>query len=464
MAVACPLTQSMIERTNLPWVSYLPRLLQKRVEGRIGLQRMLSNSGWLLADRVFRALVGLTVGVWIARYLGPARFGLYSYAIAFVSLFSSIATLGLDRVVVRDLTRATAGHDEILGTAFGLKLVGGGFALILAVTGAFLVRPEDTEVHWLVVLVAAGMIFQAFDAIDFWFQSRTQSRFAIYAKTTAFTLLSMAKIGLVVVGAPLIAFAGAGLAEVILGAVGLVVAYRVSGLNVARWRFRAVIAQSLMRDCWPVMLSGIAIYAQARIDQIMLGDMIGDAEVGQFSVALRLIEACAFVPVIIQMSVAPAVTRAKIEGDRAYESALLNVYRLMFIVFVVTALPVFLFAHDIVSLLFGPAYRPAGSLLALFAFRLIFTNFGLAKGLFITNESLFKYSLYAAVLGSFTNVALNYLLIPRYASVGAIAATMASFFVTTFLLDAFFVRMRGNLLLMLRAMCSPWRLTLRASA
>ncbi len=64
-------------------------------------RHIVHNAGWLLVDRVLRLALGVVVGIWIARYLGPARFGLLNYAVAFAGAFGALATLGLDAVVVR---------------------------------------------------------------------------------------------------------------------------------------------------------------------------------------------------------------------------------------------------------------------------------------------------------------------------------------------------------------------------
>ena len=63
---------------------------------------ILANIAWLFADKAVRMGVGLVVGVWVARYLGPGRFGELSFAVAFVALFGAGASLGLDGVVVRE--------------------------------------------------------------------------------------------------------------------------------------------------------------------------------------------------------------------------------------------------------------------------------------------------------------------------------------------------------------------------
>ncbi|MFN7659915.1 MAG: oligosaccharide flippase family protein, partial [Dolichospermum sp.] len=63
------------------------------------LRGIIANTGWLFADRILRMGVGLFVGVWVARYLGVQQFGVFNYATAFVALFSTLSTLGLDAIV-----------------------------------------------------------------------------------------------------------------------------------------------------------------------------------------------------------------------------------------------------------------------------------------------------------------------------------------------------------------------------
>lgn len=440
------------------WVRHLPSPLRQRLEGRHVLQQVIGNTGWLFADRIVRLGVGLVVSVWVARYLGPAQFGSLNYALAFVSLFSSFANFGLDGIVVRDIVRNPASRNETLGTAFALKFSGGIATLLITACSVALLRTGDSLTFWLVGITAAGTVFQAFDTIDLWFQSQLRSKYSVYAKSAAFLAAALSKIAMILLDAPLVAFAWAGFAEIVIGSAGLVAAYRRDGQYVRQWGATLVRARSLLNDSWPLILSGLAVYVHARIDQVMLGEMIGDAEVGQYSAAMRLIETFGFIPVVIVNSVAPEVTRAKAVSEELYHDRLLNLYRLMFLLFLATAVPIFLFADRVVAILYGSEYKAAGVLFSLFALRLFFTNLGSAKNLFITNENLFRYSLVTAVVGSVTNVALNYALIPGFSSIGAIWAMIISYFVGTFLIDVFFAEVRGNLKLMVRAVLTPWKL------
>jgi O-antigen/teichoic acid export membrane protein len=50
-------------------------------------------------------VVALLVGVYVVPYLGPERFGLLCYAMSFVGLFTALATLGLDGIMMRELVK-----------------------------------------------------------------------------------------------------------------------------------------------------------------------------------------------------------------------------------------------------------------------------------------------------------------------------------------------------------------------
>lgn len=52
--------------TNKAWINSL---------GLPGFKRYFANTSWLMAEKIFRMAVTLSVGVYVVRYLGPERFG-----------------------------------------------------------------------------------------------------------------------------------------------------------------------------------------------------------------------------------------------------------------------------------------------------------------------------------------------------------------------------------------------------
>ena len=391
------------------------------------LRKIISNIGWLFADRVLRMGVGLIVTAWVARYLGPQQFGLFNYAGAFVSLFGVLATLGLDQIVVRDMVRDPSCKDETLGTAFVLKLSGGILTILVTTGTIFLLRPDDQLTHWLVGITAAGTIFDAFNTIDFWFQLQVKSKYTVIAKNTAFILVTLIRITLLQMQTPLIAFAWALLAENALGAVGLAIAYKVKGQSLLAWRASLLRAKTLLKESWPLLLSGLAIMVYLRIDQIMLGQLADDKAVGIYSAATRISELWYYIPIAIVTSVTPSIVEAKKVSETLYYNKLQKLFNIMAVLAYMIALPMTFLSKYIVVLIFGQNYVASGGVLSIHIWAALFVFFGWSKGIWIVAEGLTMFSLLATTSGAVINILLNFWLLPIYRETGAAIATVISY-------------------------------------
>jgi len=266
----------MIERL----LKFLPVKLRRNLEQRSGLINILNNITWLFFDKFIRLGVGLLVGVWIARYLGPEQFGLLSYALAFVALFSAVANLGLNAIVVRDLVQDSASTDTTMGTSFLLSVFGGLLAFCLSLLAISYARPDDELAKFIVVLLSLLMVFKATDVVRYWFESQVQSKYVVWMENGLFLVFAAIKIVLIVAEAPLLAFIWALFAEGLLVSTGLMIVYALQGGEIRAWRAQISRVKNLIKDSWPLILSGLAIMIYMRIDQIMLGQMLGDESVG----------------------------------------------------------------------------------------------------------------------------------------------------------------------------------------
>lgn len=396
---------------------------------RLGGGLVVKNIAWLVVDRLLRMGLGVFVSVWVARYLGPEQFGAFNYAIAFSMLFGALASFGIDSLVVRDLVVEPERRSEILGTAFGLKLTGGLLACLSAVGAIFVFRPGEPLTQAMVALVAAGTIFQAFDTVDLWFQSQTRSKYTVYARSTAFVLVSALKVALILMQAPLIAFCWAGLAEVALGACGLAIAYRATGLRLGAWRLSFRRAGQLLKLSWPLALSGMVIMIYMRIDQIMLGNMLGSKEVGLYSAALRFSEVWYFIPAAIAASTMPAIVAAKNDDPERYRQRLQTVFDLMAGIAYALAIPLSLGSGLIISVLYQDQYAGAAPVLAAHVWAGLFVFLGVATNSYIVSEGLMRFSFITTAMGAVCNVVFNLILIPRHGAFGAAVATVCSQFV-----------------------------------
>jgi O-antigen/teichoic acid export membrane protein len=440
------------DQVSQSWVAYLPRFVRAKLAGRQDLQDIVSNTGWLMSDKLLRMAVGFLVGVWIARYLGPAQFGLLNYAVAFVAMFSALATLGLEGIVVRDLVHHPARKEDILGTAFLLKAAGGLLTLSVTILAILLLRPDDRLTHWLVGITAIGTIFQAFDTIDFWFQSKVRSKYTVYAKNCAYLVISGVKVVLIIAGAPLVAFAWAGLAETVIGSAGLVVAFRVNGQSPLSWSVDFSLAKKLLKDSWPLIFSGTFVLVNMLIDKIMLGSLSSNAEVGLYSAATRLSELWYFIPMVIGASVMPSLVKERAENELSYQAKLQQTYNLMSGCSLALALPLTFLAPALIALLYGSGYAASASMLSIHIW----------TGLFVFHVSIRTRSLmieglqtFIAVLSFFTmlfNIILNYALIPAYGGIGASSASLLSWMLCALVVPFFSRSTSGSVRMFLKSL------------
>jgi len=408
-----------------------------KFKSRSGLRAIIANTGWLFADRILRMGASLVIGVWVARYLGVQQYGLFNYALAFVSLFSPIFTLGLDDVVVRHLVRQSSDKEEILGTTFWLKLLGGIASVLLAVSTMFFLGDDETLKIWLVAILGMAGIFRAADTIEIWFQSQVQSKYTVIAKNAAFLLNSGIKIALILTKAPLLAFAWVTLAEYAMSAIGLLIVYQAKGSSLWLWRWSFSAAKTLLKESLPLIFSGFAILIFMKIDQVMLGQMIGNSEVGIYSAAVRVSEIWYFIPGAIVSSVAPAIYAAKEKSESLYYQRLGQLLSLMTCISLAIALPMSFLSNKIIMVMFGSGYAEAGPILAVHIWTSLFVFMGLATSPWFIAESLNHVSLGKTLFGAILNIVLNLFLIPKYAGFGAAIATIISQAAAAFICNAF---------------------------
>jgi len=431
-----------------PLLRFLPGFIKRRIENRPNLIKILDNIGWLFFDKILRMGVGLIVGVWVARYLGPDQFGLFNFATAFVGMFGAIAGLGLQGVVVRDLVREPSSKEEILGSAAALQLVGGVVAYGLTLSAIFWLRPDDVLAKSIVAILGSMLLFKASEVAVCWFESQVLSKFTVWVQNGTFLVFAFIKVLLVLKGAPLVAFAWVSMAEGLV--VAMVMVFGLRGQRARQLCATFARAKSLLADSWPLLLSGVAVTIYMRIDQIMLGQMVGDEAVGIYSSAVRISEVWYFFPMAIASSVFPAILGAKKRDEAMYYKRLQRLFDLMTWVSLVVAFTVTFLSEYMVVLLFGDTYKAAGVVLTIHIWSGIFVFLGVASEKWFLAENLQVLSLLRTVLGALTNVILNILLIPKYGVLGAAWGTVAAQFAANILFDGMHAKTRNIFVMKIR--------------
>lgn len=394
-------------------------------------RKYFANISWLFFERILRIVISFIVSVFVVRYLGPKEFGIYSYAISFAWLFASISTLGLESISTRELVKNPDKRDEINGTVFFLRLLGSVSCIII--TGiVLLLIGESTYTTILILIFSGSFIFQSFSAIEYYFRAIVKAKYNAYALLTSVILSSGLKILFIILKAPLVYFIIAASTEYLILAIALVIVYQQNDLSVISWKYSKKMASSLLKDSWPLALSGVVVMIYMRIDQVMIKNMLNEESVGYYSAAVRLCEAWYFIPVTLCNAIFPAIVNAKSVSEKFYNNRMQKLYDLLTWLAIGIAVPVTIFSDQIIQILFGSDFASASPVLTIYIWAGIAVFLNVASGQYLINENLAKLTFFRSFIGMVINVILNLVLIPIYGIVGSAVATLISYTIVTF--------------------------------
>jgi len=267
----------------------------KKIETRINFKsdtfkKYFKNTSWLLAEKIFRVLLSFFVSILVIRYLGPDNFGLLSYAISFYGLFTALSVLGLESISIRELVKHPDKRDKLLGSVFGLRLIGGAITLAIIII-VLLSTGESYDTSLLIIIISSSAIFQSFSVVDYYFRSKVEARYSVYVLSSSVLISAVIKLLMVYWKAPLIYFAIIFSFEFLVAAIGFITVYKKKGLKISGWKFDKQLSVELLKDSWPLILTGLVVSIYMKIDQVMIKNMLNNEQVGYYAAAVRLSEA-----------------------------------------------------------------------------------------------------------------------------------------------------------------------------
>ena len=415
-----------------------------------GFRRYFKNTSWLFGGQMFRVVVGLFVSVAVARYLGPKDFGLFDYVMSIVALVGVVSQLGLRELASRELVESPEQRNEIIGTCFVFSLIAGiviySFMLWVAFT-----QTDSSLMIGLFALLGSSLLISSLNYVELWFQSQVRSDLSVLASSTSLAIFAVLKVGAIVQGAGLIVFGYLFLLEGLVLCLLQIYFYHKHFGPIFQWQVRWRIAANFLRQSWPLIFSRLAVTVYTKIDQVMLGAMLGDEAVGQYSVAVRISTVWYFIPLILATSLFPAILNARKQSKELYEKRLQDYLDLNAGLSYLIAIPLSIGAPWIILLLFGEAYKVAGPILAIHAWSCLFLFMGVARNRFLIAEKLFMFTMCCNIIGAIVNILLNYVLIPKYGGIGAAISTLVAQSLSVFLSSFVWYKTRKIGLLQLRA-------------
>jgi len=420
------------------------------------LRVMATNSGWLLTSTTIRLIVGFLTTVWLTRYLGPSAFGLYSYVIALVMIFASVASVGMLSLVTRELVEQPDSQHRILGSAIVIRVIG---ALVAAVALALFALAVHPDMNHRIGLLIFGLVLliQPLEVVSLFYESRTQSRYIVWVELIASTFYLALVAAFIVMELDVRWFLVALLVQEIVVQVGALAIYTRHGYRPTGWRFDTTRARRLVGEGWPLVLSAVGAALYLRIDQVMLGQMSTAAETGTYAAAARLSETWFVVPGLIVASAFPYLLRLRQTEPGQYARRLQQLYDLLAWLGIGVAVALTIAAPWLVSLLYGPEFGASSTILQIHVWGGVFIAMRAAFSKWLIAERLLLFSLVSQGAGAIVNIALNLVFIPSWGGVGSAWATVISYAAASYLALLLSSRTRPAAAMMTRTINAPWR-------
>lgn len=413
---------------------------------------ILQNISWLTLDRMLRILIGLPVFVCMARTLGPETFGLLNFSLAFIGIFLALTLMGMKDVIVRKLVLSEEKDSVILGSALFLSGIFAVSLYFLLIGFIHFLRPADLQSIAIVSILGACILLKPFEILLFWFEAKVKSKYIVLSKNIPFTILAIFKIYLLINGVSIFWIVCLYVCEAVAVALISIYFFHSRSLKIQQLKARKDQIILLLRESWPILFSSAAIILYMRLDQVMLGQLSSDSEVGIYSAAVRITETWYLVPAILVTAIFPKIIEFKTTNQESYQMWFQSLLDMLLIFSLPAIIFCWLFGEELILLMFGAEFMPAASVLVIHICASIPVAFGVASARWLITEGMQKIILIKTIFICAANVSLNFLFIPEYGAVGAALATALCQGFGALLLDWFFVGTRELLRMKYRSL------------
>jgi O-antigen/teichoic acid export membrane protein len=383
-------------------------------------QTILKNTFWLFLGEIVGRILKLTIIVFATRKLGVENWGVFSYALAFVSLFYIFGDFGVNTFITKEMAKDNINKYKYLATASIVRI----FFLLVFFIFALLLGPVLGKIKLSFNMVLVFAIFFFFESIREFVMSINRSlqkmeneglsKILINLFITIFSLILLTRNN-----SPL-SLAIAYMLGSILSTIYII--WSIKGeFKKIEWKFSKENFKIIYNFSWPILIISLFGFLFS-LDTIMLGQMKSVVDVGLYTTAQRLISFLIVIPGFIGISIFPTLSKNENNAEK-----LGNILQKVLLIILAIAIPLaiggVLFSEQITLLVLGPQYIAAAPVFAALMVSILasFPNIFLMNLVFVKN--LQKFFIIATSIGVFLNILINFILIPKYGAIGAAIST-----------------------------------------
>lgn len=391
--------------------------------------KFVHNTGWIIIARIIQMVLSFVISLLTARYLGPSDFGILNYTQSFVIFFIPICTLGLNGIIVKEILDRPNSVGQTLGTMMGMRLLSSVFSMLCILMLVHFINHNPLMV-WVAFLQTFMLVFQCFDSIGYWYQSKLFSKRTALISLIGYSAMSLYRVIMLILHKDVAWFAFAVSLDYLVIAILLCVYYFKDGGQ--KFVFSWSLGKTMFGKSYHFIISGLMVVIYGQMDKIMLGKMLDDAAVGYYSAALSLCNAWPFILAAIIDSARPLIMEVS-KNRSLYYTRLRQLYSAILWIGIAVSFVITITAPVIIKLAYGKAYLPTILPLQIVTWYISFSYLGVARSIWLVCENKQHYEKTIAGIGALSNIILNFALIPYWGVAGAAVATLLTQMITNFL-------------------------------
>lgn len=418
----------------------MERQVLGKAVGRLKENKFFSNTIWIVFGKAFQMVLQLVVGMITARYLGPANYGVIGYTASYVAFFLNFSNLGFCNIAVKELLDNPEKQGNILGTMIGFRIFSSLLSALIIVLLVYILDDGDTLIIKVAFLQSAALIFQSFEMITYWYQSRLEAKVSVKIETIAYIIVACYKIAILILQKDVTWFAFTTALDALVVAVFLMISYYRNKEQKLSFSIRR--GKEMLLKSYHFIISGLMVAVYTQMDRIMLKQMMNELMVGLYSAAMNISSMWGFVLAALINSSQPIIIASKERDESLYIKQIKRLYAAIIWIGIFAAGGISICSRFLVKIMYGESYIHASSILVISVWYMIFAMLGTARGIWCMCENKVKYIKYYLGIGAIVNVGLNYYMIPIYGPAGAAVATLITQFLTSVIAPAFFKETR----------------------
>mgnify|MGYP000231921955 CR=1 FL=1 len=384
--------------------------------------------------KIFSSIVIIKISIMIsiflsnlllARYLKTSEFGIYNYILVIINIFSPILDLGISQIMIRELNNKSTFKNEIMTSSFIIRGVGSFLSIFIFYI--LLIKYDFKEIDKKYLLIIIPILILRFTEI-FRYVFEGMGKF-IYSYipqliSSIFSLIFIifwTKLNKDFFWFIWLKLIEEGIMALLYLKLFLLTEKKYK-INLNRNRINFMI-----KDAIPLLFSGIAMILYLKVDQLMIGKMLGIEKIAFYSVGVRIAEMWYFIPTIIASIYYPKLIRLFHEKKENYFTIKKELYFIEIFLSIFFAVVITLFSSELIRLFYGEKYIESYKILNVYVWAGVpFSLLSATSKVLILNKKM-KEIFYRSIITGILNIILNYFFIKKFGVIGAAYSTFISY-------------------------------------